>query len=130
MADSGVSDMTSVADARSRKDKHTKRLKKGTRGLESTSKMDSSSNASGFMSRATKNKGIRRGDGKRSAALAAQNDKLLSLLQQQLSDFKAQSTEKFASLDTKIDESVTSLETRVTEFQENLARNSVQEIKE
>ena len=57
------------------------------RGVESTSKMDSSSNASGFMSRATKNKGgIRRGDGKRSAAMAAQNDKLLTLLQQQLSD--------------------------------------------
>lgn len=87
------------------------------RGVESTSKMDSSSNASGFMSRATKNKGgIRRGDGKRSAAMAAQNDKLLTLLQQQLSDFKAQSTEKFEKLDSKIDESMTSLETRVTEF--------------
>jgi len=87
------------------------------RGVESTSKMDSSSNASGFMSRATKNKGgIRRGDGKRSAAMAAQNDKLLTLLQQQLSDFKAQSTEKFEKLDSKIDESITSLETRVTEF--------------
>ena len=72
MADQSHSDMTSVADVPSRKGHQTKRLKKGARGLESTSKMDSSSNASGFMSRATKNKGgIRRGDGKRSAALAA-----------------------------------------------------------
>ena len=68
VADQSQSDMTS--DVQSRRSKRFK-LKKGLRGLESTSKMDSSSNASGFMSRATKNKGIRRrGDGKGSAALA------------------------------------------------------------
>jgi len=48
--------------------------------MESTSKMDTSSNASGFMSRATKNKaGIRRGD-KKGAAAAAKNDQLLTLI--------------------------------------------------
>ena len=69
-----------TSDVQSRRSKRFK-LKKGLRGLESTSKMDSSSNASGFMSRATKNKGIRRRDGKGSAALAKNND-LLNVIQQ------------------------------------------------
>ena len=38
---------------------------------------------------------------------------------------KAHSQQEFARLDSSIESNISSLETRITEFQENLARNSV-----
>jgi len=61
--------------------------------------MDLSSNNSGFMSRATKNKGVRRGDGKRSVSLAIKNEALLTKIQEDFSTFKQHCTTEFVRID-------------------------------
>lgn len=61
--------------------------KKGHDGM--SSKLDSVSINSGFMSRATKKRSIRKG-GKRSISLAVQNEAIINKIQEQLAEFKSQ----------------------------------------
>ena len=58
-------------------------------GGDTSSRMDSVSMNSGFMSRATKKRGIRKGD-KRATSLAMQNELIINKLQEQLVELKSQ----------------------------------------
>ena len=78
--------------------------------------MDISSNNSGFMSRNTKKRSIRRGDGKRSVSMAIKNETLINKIQEQVAEHKLHCQQEFARVDSSIETSIASLETRVTEF--------------
>ena len=90
MADQSQSDVHS-----SHRSRRAKRFKlKGDRGIESTSKMDISSQNSGFMSRTNK-RSIRRGDGKRSVSMAIKNEALLTRIQEQIAEHKLHCQQEF-----------------------------------
>ena len=66
--------------------------------------MDSMSNVSGLMSRATKKRSLRKGGDKMSISLAKTNATLINKIQEQLADFKAYVAGEMSRLDTGLSE--------------------------
>ena len=71
----------------SHRSKRSRRFKIKRGAGEASSRADSVSRSSGFMSRATKKRSIRKG-GKKSVSLAMENEILIGKIQEQLADFK------------------------------------------
>ena len=118
LADQSVSDVTSSHRSK------TRRFKLNRRGVDSSSKLDISSNNSGFMSKHGKK--IRgRKDGKGSVSMAIKNEAILNKLQEDFVAFKQYCYGEFTRVEKETTDKLTDLEARVNEKQEDLARNSV-----
>ena len=84
---------------------------------------------SGFMSKGTKKRSIRKG-GKRSISLAVQNETLINKIQEQLAEFKAHVATEFTRVDKSVLNQGLTVDTKMTDLEENLARNATAGIKE
>ena len=91
--------------------------------------MDSVSMNSGFMSRNTKKRSIRRdgrgGQGKRSISLAIQNETLINKIQEQLVEFKQSVNNDIQRIDASAETSNADIEARLTEISDHLAKNTM-----
>ena len=103
MRQKSVADQSNSDVHSSRKSRRSRRFRSRVMdGNDNSSRMESMSNISGFMSRTTKKRSFKKGAAKRTTSLAMQNELIINKLQEQLVEVKNKMNTDIQRIDLSI----------------------------